>query len=249
MGHGCYVGLQRSGCKGTYVNGASRRATIRMFIRHGRYVACAAAVVLAVGGAGAAFALREPPGKAPAQTAAKLCGLVTCAAVPSGHGSVPAPDGGVPSTAIGAGGAQTSRSPSPSATPSVPEPTARPGPAPSHRKRPSSPPTVSPAPSLPDVTVTFSAQQGWRGGFQGRITLDNQGSTAVSGWQLAVTLPGDQVRFVWNADWHFAGGSLTLTPMPNDQTIAPGASVTVNFFALGETTEPANCTFNGSACR
>jgi hypothetical protein len=221
-----------------------------MLIRHGRYVACAAAVALAIGGAGAALALREPPGKAPAQTAAKLCGLVTCAAVPSGRDSTPAPDGGVPSTALGPGGAQTTRSasPSPSASPSAPESTPSPRPAPSHSKPPS-PPTVSPPPSLPDVTVTFSARQRWGGGFQGQLTLDNQGSTAVSGWQLAITLPGDQVRFVWNADWQFGGGSLTLTPASNDQVIQPGASVAVNFFALGGTTDPANCTFDGSACR
>ncbi|HUA30905.1 MAG TPA: cellulose binding domain-containing protein [Streptosporangiaceae bacterium] len=97
--------------------------------------------------------------------------------------------------------------------------------------------------------MTFSTQRSWRGGLQGRITLDNQGSTAVNGWQLAFTLPGDQVRFVWNADWHFAGGSLTLTPMPNDQAIQPGSSVIVDFFAAGETTEPANCTLDGSTCR
>lgn len=99
------------------------------------------------------------------------------------------------------------------------------------------------------MTVTFSTPQRWRGGFQGQLTIDNQGSTAVSGWQLAITLPGDQVRFVWNADWHFGDGSLTLTPASSDQVIAPGASASVNFFALGETTEPANCTFDGSACR
>ena len=216
-----------------------------MLIRHGRLVACAAAVVLAVGGAGAAFALRQPPGKAPAQTAAKLCGLVACAAVPSGHESTPNPGGGAPSTALGPGGAETTRSPSPSASPPAPAVTARPRPS---RSRPPSP-KVSPTPSLPDVAVTFSTRQRWRGGFQGQLTVDNQGSTAVNGWQIAITLPGDQVRFVWNARWQFDGDSLTLTPASTDQVIEPGASMAVNFFALGDTTEPANCTFDGSACR
>jgi cellulase/cellobiase CelA1 len=214
-------------------------------MRHGRYVACAAAVVLAVGGAGAALALRQPAAKAPAQTAAKLCGLVTCAAVPSGHESTPSPDGGVPSTALGPGGAQTTRPPTPSA-PASP----RTRPRPSHPKPPR--PRVSPTPSpppLPDVTVTFSARHHWRGGFLGQLTIDNQGSTPVNGWQIAIALPGDQVRFVWNAHWQFDGGSLILTPASSDQVIEPGASVAVGIFALGDTTEPANCTFNGSACR
>jgi Cellulose binding domain len=231
------------GFKGQYVDGANSDTTIHMLIRHGRYVACAAAVVLALGGAGAALARRDPPGKAPAQTTAKLCGLVACSALSSGRDSTPTPDGGVPSTALGPGGAQTTRSPSPS--PSAPA--ATPSPRPVRPRRPR--PKVSPTPSLPDVTVAFSTAQRWRGGFQGRLTIDNQGSTAVNGWQLAITLPGDQVRFVWNADWHFGDGSLTLTPASNDQVIEPGASVSVNFFALGETTEPASCTLDGSACR
>jgi hypothetical protein len=218
-----------------------------MMIWHGRYVACAAAVVLAVGGTGAALALGRPPAKAPAQTAAKLCGLVACAALPSGRDSTPTPDGGVPSTALGPGGAQTTRSPSPSASPSVPGPTARP--RPERPRRPSPRPRVSSAPPLPDVTVTFSTPHRWRGGFQGQLIVDNHGGTAVSGWQIAIALPGDQVRFVWNAHWQFGGGNLILTPASNDQVIEPDASVALNFIALGDTAEPANCTFDGSACR
>jgi cellulase/cellobiase CelA1 len=214
-----------------------------MLIRRGRYVACAAAVVLALGGAGAALALSQPPSKAPAQTAAKLCGLVACAAVPSGHDATPTPDGGVPSTALGPGGAQTTRTPSPSAPAAPP----RPRPRPSRPRRPR--PRVSPTSSLPDVTVTFATSHRWRDGFQGQLTIDNQGNAAVNGWQIAIALPGDQVRFVWNARWQFDGTSLTLTPASNDQVIEPGASVAVSFFALGDTIEPANCTFNGSACR
>jgi Cellulose binding domain len=215
-----------------------------MLIRHGRYAACAAAAVLAIGGTGAALALTRPSGRAPAQTTAKLCGLVACAAMPSGRDAAPTPDG-VPSTALGPGGAHTTRSPSPSPSASSPAPPPRP--APSHSRRPR--PKVSPVPALPDVTVTFSAPRRWRGGFQGELTVDNQGSAAVNGWQVSIGLPGDQVRFVWNAYWHFDGASLTLTPASNDQVIEPGASVTVSFFALGGTTEPANCTFDGSACR
>jgi len=79
--------------------------------------------------------------------------------------------------------------------------------------------------------------------------LDNQGGSAVTGWQVVLALPGDQVRFVWNADWQFGGDSLTLTPAPGDQVIEPGGSVSVNVMVLGVTTQPASCTFDGSACR
>jgi hypothetical protein len=219
-----------------------------MLIRRWRYVACAAAVVLAIGGTGAALALSSSPGKAPAQTTAALCGLVACDNVPA-HGA-PAPTG-VPSTALGAGGEATSRPAAPSVTSSAPARTPGPRPTTSHPASPSpSPgPTVPPTPNLPDVTVAYSASQHWPNGFQGQLTLDNQGNSPVTGWQVAVTLPGDQVRFAWNANWSFGGSILTLTPASNDQVIEPGSSVTVDFFAFGGTSQPTNCTFDGSACR
>jgi alpha-galactosidase len=218
-----------------------------MLIGRWRYVACAAAVVLAIGGTGAALALTSSPGKTPTQTTAALCGLVACANVPA-HGS-PAPAGGVPSTALGAGGETVTR---PASAPvSSPARTPGPRPAASHPASPSPGPgpTVPPTPNLPDVTVAYSASQRWPNGFQGQLTLDNQGNSPVTGWRVAITLPGDQVRFAWNANWNFGGNILTLTPASNDQVIEPGASVTVNFFALGGTSQPANCTFDGSACR
>ncbi len=218
-------------------------------MRRGRYVACAAAALVAIGGAGAALALAQPPGKAPTNTAAKLCGLVACAAVPSGGTSTPAR--AMPSTALGPGAEQITRSasPTPSAsTSSAATPGPRPTPSPSSSPLPVPVPTISPTPALPDVTVTFSTPRQWAGGFQGELTIDNQGDSAVSGWQITITLPGDQVRYVWNAEWQFDGDSLTLTPASDDQVIEPGASATVNFVAVGGTTEPASCTFDGSAC-
>jgi hypothetical protein len=72
----------------------------------------------------------------------------------------------------------------------------------------------------------------------------------VTGWQVVVTLPGDRVDTVWNADWEYGGGdSVIMTAAPYDQAIGPGASQSVNFVAQGGTTEPTSCTFDGSACR
>jgi cellulase/cellobiase CelA1 len=218
------------------------RTTIRMITGRGRNVACAAAAVLAIGGTAAALALSQPSGKAPTQqTTAALCGLVACANVPSQ--GAPAPTASASSTALGPGGETAARPASPSVS-SAPAGAPSPRPAPSTQPGP----TVS-SPSLPDVTVAYSSQQRWHDGFHGQLTLDNQGSSAVTGWQVAITLPGDQVRYAWNANWSFGGDVLTLTPASNDQVIEPGASVTVNFFALGGNSQPANCTFDGSACR
>jgi cellulase/cellobiase CelA1 len=219
-----------------------------MLTGRGRFVACAAAAVVAIGGAGAALALSQPSAKPPAQTAAALCGLVACAAVPSHGAPAPTPAGGVPSTALGPGGAQTSRPAAPATAAAAPAHRRRPRPEPVTSAAPSPSPSPLP-PAAPDVTVTFSAPQFWHRGFQEQITLDNQGSSPASGWQVVISLPGDQVRFVWNAAWQFGGGSLTLTPGSGDQVIEPGTSVTVTFAAFGFTTQPASCTFDGSACR
>jgi cellulase/cellobiase CelA1 len=99
------------------------------------------------------------------------------------------------------------------------------------------------------VTVSYSTPRQWRGGFQGELTIVNQGGAAVTGWQIELTLPGDQVQNVWNANWQSDGwGNVIMTPTPDDQVIEPGTTLTVNFIAQGDTTEPANCTFNGSPC-
>lgn len=69
---------------GEYADEASGRTTIPMFSRRVWYVACAAATVLAVGGIGAAFALKQPPGRASAGRAAvAYCELVACSVLPS----------------------------------------------------------------------------------------------------------------------------------------------------------------------
>jgi cellulase/cellobiase CelA1 len=98
------------------------------------------------------------------------------------------------------------------------------------------------------VTVTYTSMPHRHGGFIGELTLDNQGTSAVSGWQLAITLPGDDVDWVWNADWQFSDDSLILSPESGDQVIEPGDSITVSFAAHGPTTAPSSCTFNGAAC-
>jgi chitin-binding protein len=100
------------------------------------------------------------------------------------------------------------------------------------------------------VTVTYSVPQHWDGGFQGQLTIVDHGHSALNGWQIVITLPGDEVDTVWNAQWQAGGGAtLTMTPASYDQVLEPGTSQSVNFVAKGNTTNPVNCTFDGSACR
>jgi cellulase/cellobiase CelA1 len=99
------------------------------------------------------------------------------------------------------------------------------------------------------VTVSYSTLRQWDGGFMGQLVVVDQGGSAVTGWQMVITLPDDQVQMVWNANWQPGGwDSVIMTPVQSDQVIEPGTSVSVTFVAQGDTTEPTNCTFNGSPC-
>jgi hypothetical protein len=220
-----------------------------------RYTACVAAAVLAIGGTGAALALSTPTGNGRIHADAAYCGLVWCSALHSGRRS------GVRSRAMALGvpaGAQRSGATLPP-TSAKPVPVAS-SPAPTrtptqvlagHTPRPTAGPTPAPSPTASGsaVTVSYSTFQHWAGGFRGQFVITNHGSSAVTGWQMVITLSGDQVDTVWNADWQYGrGGSVIMTATPYDQVIEPGASQSVDFVAQGGTTGPSSCTFDGSAC-
>jgi hypothetical protein len=224
-----------------------------------RYATGAVAAVLALGGAGAALAFHDPAGNTRTRADVTYCGLVACTVLHthsrSGSHSGSSVAIGPPADIQRPGGSRSgppdSAVPMPSASTPVPSKSPKPGP-PSPPPGPTTPvatPTPVPPPAGPDVTVSYSAQQRWDGGFMGDLRLVNNGTAAVSGWQLVITLGGDRVDTVWNADWQLgSGGSLIMTPASYDLTIAPGASVSVNFVAQGSQTEPGSCTFDGSAC-
>ena len=247
-----------------------RRTTTRRLTRRARYAAGSAAAVLALGGAGAAVAWHGAGGLAHSprtRTAAVYCGLVACAVLHSdgtatatppglptaGHPSGPAharprassaPLPSSSSPALAAGPAPAPPTPAPVQSP-TPDPTSAPGPSPS----PAASPTPTPTPAGQAVTVSYSTLRQWDDGFLGQLDIVNQGDSAVNGWQMVITLPGDQVQNVWNANWQPDGwDSVIMTPVPGDQVIGPGTSVSVNFFAQGDPGGPANCTFNGFPC-
>jgi hypothetical protein len=148
------------------------------------------------------------------------------------------------SQAIGAAPVPSSPAPSaarPARTASAPAP----GPA-----DPVSTPPSTAAASAPPPTarVSYTAVPA-AGGLTGQVTVVNQGAAAISGWQLMVALPGDSVSAVQNAEFTDDNDVLLLSPAPYDLSIAPGVSVTVSIYASGPESMPAECSFNGVACR
>ncbi|WP_165986080.1 PHB depolymerase family esterase [Streptomyces sp. YIM 98790] len=91
----------------------------------------------------------------------------------------------------------------------------------------------------------------WNTGLVANITLTNTGSSTVSGWSLAFTLPGGQsITSGWNAHYSPNSGAVTATNAAWNATIAPGGSVTIGFQAThtGNSGNPASFTLNGTAC-
>jgi hypothetical protein len=241
------------GGQGGYTGEANNRTIINMLIWRARYTICAAAALLAVGGTGAALALGTPAGSSHIRADAKYCGLVSCAALhsarhPGARSRAQAP--GDPAEARRSGATVPPTSATPMRLASSPAPARAPTLAPAgHVPRPRAEPTPSATPATAAVTVSYSAVQRWGGGFQGEFIIANHGSSGVAGWQIVITLSGDRVDTVWNADWEYgSGGSVVMTAAPYDQVIEPGAAQSVNFVAQGGTTAPTSCTFDGSAC-
>jgi endo-1,4-beta-xylanase len=113
---------------------------------------------------------------------------------------------------------------------------------------PTSPPPTTSAPGTCRVADSISA---WNTGLTSQITITNTGSSTVSGWHLAFTLPSGQViTQFWNATVTPASGAVTATNLSYNGTIAPGGNATFGFNAnqTGNASAPTSFTLNGTAC-
>jgi cellulase/cellobiase CelA1 len=112
--------------------------------------------------------------------------------------------------------------------------------------------TIGSAPPPPAAcAVTYARQSEWPGGFVAQLTIANTGATAVSGWRLDFTFPGDQaVTNAWSATVSQSGAAVTATNMSYNATIAPGASVSFGFQGTWHASDasPTAFTLNGGPC-
>jgi hypothetical protein len=201
--------------------------------RHRWYIAIGVTAGLGLLAGGLLLVL---PGSTPAtHTLAADCGLVNCGA------AVPAP--------ITSASSPASLRPLPRHRPYQPVPVSVPRPAPL---------VTSAPPAASAVAVSYSGGgQGNSGHFSTQLTIVNHGSAPVSGWTLQLSYPGDQVFWVGDlggwphsefVSWQFGGATLTLSAQAGGETLAPGGTQSIVVFGAGQSTTPAGCTFNGSAC-
>jgi len=104
-----------------------------------------------------------------------------------------------------------------------------PTPTPSGSASPTPTPT-SPAGSA--CSAGYSVTSSWPGGFQGQVVVKNTGTTALSGWKLGWTFPGDQeITNLWNGSYTQSGAAVTVASAAYDGSIAAGGTATVGFTA------------------
>jgi len=114
---------------------------------------------------------------------------------------------------------------------------------------PTTPPTTTPGGGA-GCAVNYTANT-WNTGFTTSITIRNNGTTAINGWVLRFSFPGNQaVSNAWNSTPSQAGTAVSLTNVSYNGTIAPGGSTNMGFQATysGTNTNPSAFSLNGAAC-
>ncbi|MCL8015602.1 glycoside hydrolase family 18 chitinase [Streptomyces sp. AS02] len=107
---------------------------------------------------------------------------------------------------------------------------------------------ASPAEAATSATATYSKPQDWGTGFEGKWTVKNTGTTALSSWTVEWDFPsGTSVTSAWDADVTSSGNHWTAKNKSWNGSLAPGASVTFGFNGTGSGS-PANCKLNGGSC-
>jgi endo-1,4-beta-xylanase len=99
--------------------------------------------------------------------------------------------------------------------------------------------------------VTYTTTSQWTGGFVAQVVIGNTGSSAISGWTLKFTFPGNQqITSDFNGTASQSGENATLTNASYNGTIAPGASTTVGFQGTWTSSDaaPSSFTLNGATC-
>jgi endo-1,4-beta-xylanase len=125
---------------------------------------------------------------------------------------------------------------------------------------PSTPTSVPPStptsvpPSTPPVTAgpgactaTFHMVSYWGGGFQGEVTVTNNGSAALDGWTVRLTLAGGQsLANIWNGINTGTTGAISVRNASYNGSVGANASTTFGFLVNGSTNAaPSNISCAG----
>ena len=99
--------------------------------------------------------------------------------------------------------------------------------------------------------VTYSTQSQWTGGFVASVTISNTGTSAINGWTLGFTFPGDQkITTAWSGVASQSGETVSIANASYNGTIPASGSTSLGFQGTWTSSDaaPASFTLNGAAC-
>ncbi|MDW5322753.1 PQQ-dependent sugar dehydrogenase [Plantactinospora sp. KLBMP9567] len=126
----------------------------------------------------------------------------------------------------------------------TPEPTATTRP-PTSSPTPSVPPTSTPPPSGTACTATYRQINQWQGGFQGEVTVRNNGTGTLNGWTVRWTFAnGQTIGQLWNGTLTASGSSVTVRNVSWNGTLGVNGSASFGFQGswTGTNTPPSDLT-------
>ena len=124
-------------------------------------------------------------------------------------------------------------------------------------KPPVTPPVNPPKPPVtPPVAggackVTYTVSSQWNVGATVDIAITNMGKSAINGWNLAFTFPGNQkITQFWSGAASQSGKNVTIKNASFNGNIAPGGRQTTGFNLSysGSNQKPSGFKLNGKAC-
>lgn len=114
--------------------------------------------------------------------------------------------------------------------------------------------STTPAYAVADCSVTYEIVNQWEPGFQANVTITNNTSTAVQGWDLTWTFDsGQSYGSGWNANFAQSGSAMSVSNVAshwNGTIGANGGTVSFGFQGThsGSVTVPTDFAVNGVSC-
>ena len=111
--------------------------------------------------------------------------------------------------------------------------------------------TVNPSQTGATCQVVYQTASQWTGGFVANVTITNTGTSAINGWTLKFTFPGDQhITNAWNGVESQSGEAVTITNESYNATIAAGGNTSLGFQGTWTNSDavPTSFTVNGATC-
>jgi hypothetical protein len=107
--------------------------------------------------------------------------------------------------------------------------------------------TLTPSPAHA-ATAMFVQESTWSSGYVGRMTVTNDGASAMPNWRVEFDLPaGTTIAHHWNATLARTGTHYVVTGAPWNASLVPGASTSFGWVAAGPGV-PQACLLNGASC-